>query len=77
MINDDKPLLRFTDDGVIVHGTPWDGKHHLSTKCSAPLKAIVELSRSEVNHIGPLEKADGFELLLKHIMEKHEEQPED
>ena len=67
MLNDDKPLLRFTDDSVIVYGSPWNGKHHLSNNCHAPLKAIVELSRSPVDHIEPLVIADGFEVLMKQV----------
>ena len=31
MINDDKPLIRIRDGQATVFGTPWDGKHHLST----------------------------------------------
>ncbi|WP_455057428.1 hypothetical protein [Jutongia sp.] len=37
MINDDKPLLKITQDGVYAYGTPWNGKHRLSTNISAPL----------------------------------------
>ena len=37
MVNDDKPLLRITKDGVIAYGTPWDGKHRLSTNTSVPI----------------------------------------
>ena len=51
MINDDKPLLRVTDDGVTVYGTPWCGKHNLGTNSSAPLYAIVSLERSQYNVI--------------------------
>ena len=29
MVNDDKPLLKITETGVTVYGTPWDGKHRL------------------------------------------------
>ena len=25
MVNDDKPLLKLTEDGVLACGTPWDG----------------------------------------------------
>ena len=31
MVNDDKPLVHVKEDGVTVCGTPWDGKHRLST----------------------------------------------
>ena len=51
MINDDKPLLELTDDGVVVWGTPWNGKHRLGTNASAPLSAICILERAEENSI--------------------------
>ena len=36
MVNDDKPLLKVTDSGVTVFGTPWNGKHRLGKNNSAP-----------------------------------------
>lgn len=51
MVNDDKPLLQITKDGVIAYGTPWDGKHRLSTNTFVPLKGICILERSAKNHI--------------------------
>ena len=51
MINDDKPLLKIKDSGVRVYGTPWDGKHRLSTNISVPLKALCILNRGKENKI--------------------------
>ena len=51
MVNDDKPLLSVTDDGVIVHGTPWNGKHNLGENISAHVKAICILERDKENHV--------------------------
>ena len=51
MVNDDKPLLKITDSGVLACGTPWDGKHHLSTNICVPLKAICILERGNENRI--------------------------
>ncbi|MBQ7433599.1 MAG: hypothetical protein IJV50_09130 [Lachnospiraceae bacterium] len=51
MVNDDKPLIRITQDGVTVYGTPWNGKHRLGSHISAPLKAICLLERDKENHI--------------------------
>lgn len=51
MVNDDKPLLRITKEGVIAYGTPWDGKHRLSTNTSVPLKGICIIERAAKNHI--------------------------
>lgn len=65
MVNDDKPLLRITENGVIVYGTPWDGKHHLSTNISVPLKAICVLTRSETNHIEKITPKECYTMLLQ------------
>lgn len=65
MINDDKPLLKITDQVVTVYGTPWDGKHHLSTNTSVPLKAICILERSEANRIAPVTAKEVFPMLCQ------------
>lgn len=56
MINDDKPLIKLTDEGAFVFGTPWNGKHGLGENSSAPLYAIVSLERGEVNRIEQVDK---------------------
>ncbi len=65
MVNDDKPLLKITDHGVTVYGTPWDGKHRLSSNISVPLKAICILNRGSENHSEPASKKDAWPLLLQ------------
>ncbi|MGN0614319.1 MAG: hypothetical protein ACI4JB_10535 [Porcipelethomonas sp.] len=65
MINDDKPLLQITPEGVIVYGTPWDGKHRLSTNTSVPLKGICILTRAEENHIEDITVPDAYPMLLQ------------
>lgn len=65
MINDDKPLIAFTDGGIKVYGSPWDGKHHLSRNASAPLKAIIWLTQNEENRLEPLPRADAYQVLLR------------
>lgn len=64
MVNDDKPLLRITDSGIIVYGTPWNGKHRLGTNMSAPLKAVCFLERAEKNSIMPVGKYAVYDKLL-------------
>ena len=51
MVNDDKPLVRITEHGTLVYGTPWNGKHSLSSNIAVPLKAICILERGEENRI--------------------------
>lgn len=70
MVNDDKPLIRVPNSSLItnsplVFGTPWDGKHHLSTNICVPLKAIVHLQRGEENHIEPITPSEMLPVLLQ------------
>lgn len=65
MINDDKPFLEVSEDRVMVHGTPWRGKHKLGGNLSAPLTAIVFVTRGQENHIEPISPRDLFPLLLQ------------
>ena len=51
MVNDDKPFLRITEEGVVACGSPWNGKHGLGTNLTVPLKAICLLERGERNTI--------------------------
>ena len=48
-INDDKPLVSVNENNVTVYGTPWNGKERRSNDISAPLKAVLFLSRGETN----------------------------
>ena len=64
-INDDKPLLKISAQGVTVYGTPWDGKHHRSTNTSCPLKAVCILTRSETNHIERISKKEALPMLCQ------------
>ena len=67
MVNDDKPLIRVTESGATIYGTPWDGKHHLSTNCAVPLKAICILERAGQNTIRRVSKAEAYSTMLQQI----------
>lgn len=67
MVNDDKPMLKITDRGVIAYGTPYNGKHHLGCNMSVPLKAICILTRGEKNSIDRIDKADAYTMLLQQV----------
>ena len=54
MVNDDKPFLKLTPNGVLAYGSPWGGKHGLATNICVPLQGICLLHRGEENHIHPL-----------------------
>lgn len=63
-VNDDKPLLTVNKREVLVSGTPWDGKHHLSANVTVPLRAIVLLGRGETDKITRLTATAAYPLLL-------------
>ena len=67
MVNDDKPLLRVTDSGVIAYGTPYNGKHRLGCNMSVPLKAICILTRSKENSIVTIDKTEAYAMLLQQV----------
>ena len=65
MVNDDKPILKITENGVFVCGTPWDGKHHLSCNTIVPLKAVCILRRDVENHIETVSVQEAYPMLLQ------------
>lgn len=65
MINDDKPFLQLTEQGIRIHGSPWSGKHGLDTNISVPLGGICILERSQTNTIRPIRGDEAMEMLHK------------
>ena len=66
MVNDDKPLIRVNEDGsAVAYGTPWDGKHRLSSNISVLLRAICILERSTDNSIREITKAEALPMLIQ------------
>ena len=65
MVNDDKPLLQIREDGVRVCGTPWDGKHRLSTNVIVPLRAICVLERGVKNSICEISVREVLPMLMQ------------
>lgn len=73
MVNDDKPLIRLSGDQAIVYGTPWDGKHRLSTNTSVPLKALCILERNAENIIVPQTLHQVLPMLMQQSYRPREE----
>lgn len=62
IINDDKPVVRFSDEKPVVFGTPFNGGSGLSDNISAPLGAVVFLERGESNSV---RKPDNIEIIKR------------
>ena len=65
MVNDDKPLLRVTENETRIYGTPWNGKHRLGNNIDMPLRAICFLCRGEKNVIREVSYGELFPTLLQ------------
>lgn len=65
MLNDDKPLIHVDGDSVTVYGTPWDGKHRLSSNLSVPLRALCLLERGQRNEIHAISPGEAWPMLLQ------------
>ncbi len=61
LLNDDHPIVRCYDDGTAeVFGSPWSGKTPCYRNLSAPLGAIVRISRSDSNSLEELRPLKAF-----------------
>lgn len=67
MVNDDMPFLRITPEGVLAYGSPWNGKHGLSSNICVPLQGICFLQRGTKNEIHPIAPHQGLALLRQQI----------
>lgn len=78
MVNDDKPFLRFTGDGILACGSPWSGKHGLDTNISVPLRGICILKRGPENQIRRIGAGECREMLRQqcHVPEGMEDRVE-
>ncbi len=64
MVNDDKPIVS-VDTPSVAYGTPWDGKHHLSSNIAVPVKALCILSRGDENKIEKISAVEACPHILQ------------
>ena len=75
VVNDDKPFLKIEEDEVFAYGTPWDGKHRLSSNIKVPLKGICILSQNKENWIKKIDSKNVYPYLYNqvyHILNERE-----
>ena len=60
ILNDDKPALRITKDGVYAFGTPFSGKTDLNVNKGVPVGGICILDRDRTNHIEEISADDAL-----------------
>ena len=67
IINGDKPIVRKTDEGIFVFGTPWCGKEGFNENIRVKLKSICILERAalEMYSLQRVQKRMSCLLVLK------------
>ena len=64
VVSDDRVVLRQTDGGFTMHGTPWHGDAEFAEPLSAPLTRIMLLRQAPRHAIVPLSAARAAALLF-------------
>lgn len=72
MINDDKPIIRKTDDGFFIYGTPWMGKSGIGNNIKVPVKAVFILQRGKENSAVRVKTGDVFKQIFSATVIPHD-----
>lgn len=64
-ISGDRPAIRFSAEGAVACGVPWDGKERIFVQAQSPLIAICEVRRAPFIRVRRLSRAQARKLLLK------------
>ena len=64
IINGDKPVIRFFDDGIYAYGSPWHGIEGWSSNSKIKLKSVCFLKQSHENRIRELKSPEILKELI-------------
>lgn len=64
LLNDDNPILRVTENGSTVYGSPWSGKTPCYRNEGAPVAGIVRLRQAPRNRFRVCEDIAAFSAVL-------------
>lgn len=70
ILNDDKPVIRMTQSGIFVYGTPFSGKTELNKNKKAPIGGICFLERGKKNAIKRIGVSEALPLFLAQTINK-------
>ncbi len=74
IVNGDKPILQYTENGFIAYGTPWMGKEGFGEKTCAPLCGLCFLEQAKENSIEKLTAAQASSRLFSQVLLPEEEE---
>ena len=70
LMNDDNPVVRISDDNIMVYGSPWSGKTPCYRNVNYPIGAIVLLSQAPYNKIQRMGGIHAYASLMESISGK-------
>ena len=68
VVNGDKPILRFRQDGLYAYGTPWMGKEGMGANTSVRMKAMCFIERGEEVSARRMHPSEIVPMLLRQVM---------
>mgnify|MGYP002518978495 FL=1 len=77
ILNDDKPAIRITEDGIFAYGTPFSGKTDLNVNTGVPIGGICVLQRGETNHIEKITVEEALFNILNQTVRPYNEEEMD
>ena len=77
ILNDDKPAIRITPEGIYACGTPFSGKTSQNVNAEVPIAGICILGRDTTNHIEPIDPDDALFNILNQTVRPPEEESMD
>lgn len=66
-ISGDRPSLSIGSNGVTAYGVPWDGKERIYRNTERPLKAILDVRRSDMDYLRKLTPQQAQRVLIKQV----------
>lgn len=74
ILNDDKPAIRITPDGVYAYGTPFSGKTDLNVNKGVKIGGICVIGRDTTNHIEKITAEEALFNILNQTARPYQEE---
>ena len=68
VINGDKPIIRFFEDGPYAYGTPWAGKEGYQVNDKVKLTDICFIERGEQNSVEKADKEQYVNFIMQQVL---------
>lgn len=72
VINDDKPIIKITDEEILVCASPWSGKERWINNIIAPLKSVIWINQADENKISKIPNEYAWDLLMNQVYRSHD-----